>query len=248
MGRTVIVAQARMSSTRLPGKTLMDLGGVPVIDRVLERARRATLADDVMIATTEDPSDNVLVEHLESIGASCVRGSLDDVLSRYVLAANASRAETIVRITCDCPLIDPAVIDRVIAAFAEEPEVDYCSNTLVRSFPIGMDVEAFSRAALERANAEAAEPHEREHVTPYLYQRPERFRLRNVEALAGERWPELRLTLDERADFEMLAALLSLVAPDATLPDLIETLRLHPEIAALNSGVSHRHVEKPASW
>jgi len=248
MGRTVIVAQARMSSTRMPGKSLANLGGMPVIDHVLQRAARAELADDVIVATTTHSSDDVLVEHLEAIGVAFVRGSLDDVLSRYVLAAQAAGAETIVRLTCDCPLIDPAVIDRVIAAFCERPQVDYCSNTLIRSYPIGMDAEAFSCAALGIAASDAKNQLEREHVTPYLYQHPELFRLRSVEAPDWARRPQLRLTLDEPADLEMLQALLGVVDWDASIEEILGALAVHPEIERLNAAVPHRHTAKPASW
>ena len=248
MGRTVIVAQARMSSSRLPGKTLLELDGAPVVDLVLARVNGARLADDVVVATTTDPSDDVLAEHLESLGVSFVRGSLDDVLARYVLAADTFQAETVVRVTCDCPLIDPTEIDRVISAYRAQPPVDYCSNNLVRSFPIGMDTEVFSLAALKRADSEARLQHEREHVTPYLYQHPELFGLRNVEAPEWARFPELRLTIDEPADFEMLKALIELVPRDASLEDILRAIRLHPEVEVLNRNVQHRHIDKPASW
>ena len=247
-GRTVIIAQARMSSTRLPGKTLMDLGGAPVLDRVVARARRAALADDVWVAITDDPSDDVLETHLIGAGVPYVRGSLDDVLARYVLAADAADAETVVRITCDCPLIDPVCIDEVIAAFREPEAVDYCSNTLVRTYPIGMDAEVFSREILERAHVEATMQHEREHVTPYLYQHPERFRLRNVEAPEWALWPELRLTVDEPADLEMLREVVRLVGPDAGLAAILAALQGEPELVAINQRISHRHVSKPSAW
>jgi spore coat polysaccharide biosynthesis protein SpsF len=243
--RTVIIAQARMSSTRLPGKTLMDLGGKPVVDHVIARARAARLADDVWVATTTDATDDVLVAHLDAAGVPYVRGSLEDVLARYVQAAEDSRADTIVRITCDCPLIDPEVIDATIAAFREPPEVDYCGNTLRRTYPIGMDTEVLSRAALERAHAEAMQPHEREHVTPYLYQHPELFRLRNVEAPEWATWPELRLTVDEAADLEMLQAVVTQVGPDAPLAKSVSFLRERPELLTLSSEVVHRHIDKP---
>ncbi|MBN1461954.1 MAG: glycosyltransferase family protein [Armatimonadetes bacterium] len=248
MSRTVIIAQARMSSTRLPGKTLADLDGRPVVDRVVERALRSRLADDVAVATTTDISDDVLVAHLHSIGIPLVRGSLNDVLSRYVLAAEALRADSIVRITCDCPLIDPAIIDETIARFAESPSVDYCTNTLVRTYPIGMDTEVFSRQALERAHDEARQSYEREHVTPYLYQHPELFRLRNLEAPGWAKWPELRLTLDEPADLQLIRAVVDAVGVDAPLASITAFLRKHPQVAALNSGVAHRHVRRPLSW
>ena len=248
MNRTVIIAQARMSSTRLPGKTLMDLGGKPVVDHVIARARAAHRADDVWVATTTDGTDDVLARHLDNARVPYVRGSLDDVLARYVQAADESRADTVVRITCDCPLIDPEVIDATIAAFRQLPEVDYCSNTLRRSYPMGMDTEVLSRAALERARAEATQPHEREHVTPYLYQHPELFRLQNVEAPEWATWPELRLTVDEAADLAMLRSLLEYAAADSGLSQLLDALRAHPEIAEHNRAVHHRHVKKPTHW
>ncbi|MDO8881030.1 MAG: glycosyltransferase family protein [Coriobacteriia bacterium] len=248
MPRTVIIAQARMSSTRLPGKTLMDLGGAPVLDRVVARARRARLADDVWLAITTDPSDDVLEEHARSLGVPYVRGSLEDVLARYAQAAEASAADVVVRITCDCPLIDPEVIDTVIREFDDTPGIDYCSNTLVRTYPIGMDTEVFSRAVLEKSHGRATQPHEREHVTPYLYQHPERFRLENVTAPEWARWPELRLTLDEAADLELLQAVVGRVGPDAGLRQVLDALRADPALAQVNAEVEHRHVEKPVEW
>ncbi len=248
MSRTVVVAQARMSSTRLPGKVLMDLAGRPVIDHVVDRCRRAELADEVWVATTTDPSDDVLAEHLRELDVPFVRGSLDDVLSRYVLASERAEAHTVVRVTCDCPLIDPEVIDRVIEAFNEVPEVDYCSNVLVRTYPIGMDTEVFSRAALERAAVAAVAAHEREHVTPYIYQHPDGFRLRNVEAPPWANRPELRLTVDEMADLEMMRALVGCARRTSSLQDVMGVLDANPAIALMNATVDHRHVERPASW
>ncbi|MDA3936693.1 MAG: glycosyltransferase family protein [Actinomycetota bacterium] len=248
MGRTIIIAQARMSSTRLPGKVMADLGGKAVVDRVVARARASRLADDVLVATTTDATDDVLVEHLEVSGVGYVRGSLDDVLARYIQAAEKSRAQTIVRVTCDCPLIDPEVIDAAIAAFGESPEVDYCSNVLRRTYPIGMDVEVFSRQVLERAHADATLLGEREHVTPYIYQHPELFRLRNVEAPDWAKWPELRLTVDEDADIEVLREIVRLVPAESGLRHILEVIRAHPNVAAGNAAVAHRHVEKPRQW
>lgn len=246
--RTVIIAQARMSSTRLPGKTLMDLGGAPVIDHVIARCRRSRRADDLWVATTTDPSDDVLVGHLRQAGVPYVRGSLEDVLSRYDLAADAADADVIVRITCDCPLIDPEVIDHVIGLLAAEPPVDYCSNTLVRTYPIGMDTEVFTRAALARAHDEAVEPLEREHVTPYIYQHPADFRLRNAAAPAEAAWPDLRLTVDEPVDLAMLDELVTAVGRDAGLPEIVGYLKTHSGLARKSAHVRHRHVEKPESW
>lgn len=246
--RTVIIAQARMSSGRLSGKTLMDLAGEPMIDRVVERARRAVLPDDVWVATTTDFTDDVLAAHLEALGVPCFRGSLDDVLGRYVGAAEASNADVIVRIACDCPLIDPDVIDAVIGAYRVGPDVEYCTNTLKRTYPIGMDTEVFSRSALERAHREASKAYEREHVTPYIYQHPELFQLRSIEAPDWAVWPELRLTVDEAADLEMLQAVIARVGQGAGLRQVLQCLSADEELAAMNARVVHRHVEKPLNW
>lgn len=237
-----------MSSTRLPGKTLMDLGGKSVMERVIGRARRANLADEVVVATTTDSTDDELVSALDLAGTPWIRGSLDDVLARYVQAAKTFGAETIVRVTCDCPFIDPDVIDQAILAYREVPEVDYCANTLVRTYPIGMDAEVFSREALERAHIEATQRHEREHVTPYIYQHPEAFRLRNVEAPEWARWPNLRLTVDEIEDLQMLQKVASFVSAEFNLREILSVIQAHPEIVQGNAAVVHRHVDKPDAW
>lgn len=247
-GRTVAIIQARMTSTRLPGKVLVDLAGAPVIDHVVERVRAAELIDEVAVATSIDASDDALAEHLEAVGVTMVRGSLDDVLGRYHGAAAALDAETIVRITGDCPLIDSAVIDTVVSGFRRAPEVDYCSNTLRRTYPLGMDTEVFSRAALERAHREARSDVAREHVTPYLYQHPDLFSLRSVEAPAWAHRPELRLTLDDPRDLEMIRRLMGEARRGADLHELLAALDRNPDIAEMNANVAHRHTEKPNSW
>ncbi len=241
--RTVIIAQARMGSTRLPGKVMMDICGKPMVDRVIERAQRSQLADALVVAIPDMPEDDVLAEYLAGLGATVVRGSADDVLARYVRAAEATTAESIVRITCDCPLIDPEIIDLVIAAF-HESGVDYCSNTLERTYPIGMDTEVFSREALDRAHAEATLPHEREHVTPYLYQHPELFKLHNVEAPEGLRHPELRLTVDEQADLEMVNGVCARVPSPVRLQDVVRAVLAYPELRRLNEDVRHRYIDR----
>lgn len=246
--RVVAVAQARMSSTRLPGKTLADLAGQPVIDHVVARLRRCARLDGFVVATTTHDSDDILAKHLEGIGCDHVRGSLDDVLSRYVLAARAARADVVVRITADCPLIDPEVIDAGVDAFLEAPSVDYCSNTLVRTYPIGMDTEVFTFEALARADERAAAQMEREHVTPYLYGHPDEFRLRSFEAPEWAVWPDLRLTVDEPSDLQMLRAVVEEVGVDASLGTVLDFLRAHPEVTRINQQVEHRHTEKPTSW
>jgi spore coat polysaccharide biosynthesis protein SpsF len=245
--RVVAIIQARMGSTRLPGKTLADLGGAPVMDRVLARVARADRVADVVVAITDRPVDDQLEDHLVALGAKVVRGDSDDVLARFGLVAEMHPADAYVRITADCPLIDPGVIDDVVAAFAQG-DVDYCSNVLARTYPIGMDCEVISSGALRTALDEAADPAEREHVTPFLYRHPERFRLRNVEAPAWAARPHLRLTVDEPNDVELLRHIVAELGPDASLREILELLDTRPDIAAINADVEHRHVEKPTSW
>lgn len=243
--RTVIIAQARMGSTRLPGKTMMDLGGAPVVDRVLSRCARVEGVQEVVLATTDLPEDDSLVRHVEEGGFRVVRGSSDDVLSRYVLAAETSSADVIVRVTCDCPLIDPGIVADTIQSFASGDGVDYCSNTLVRTFPLGMDTEVFHRAALEKADQEARQQQEREHVTPYIYQHPEAFSLLSVTAPAWAHWPELRLTIDEDVDLELARRIVEGVGPDADLWTILGFVAQNPELVSLNAAVEHRHMDKP---
>lgn len=201
--RTVAIIQARMGSTRLPGKVLMDISGKSMLQWVVTRARRARTVDEVMVATSELPADDAVVHGAEAIGAPSFRGSEDDVLDRYANAAAATGADVIVRLTADCPLIDPGIIDLVVGTFLNWlPGVDYASNTLERTFPRGLDVEAFSHRALERARLEARKPYERAHVTPYLYMHPEHFVLRAIRA--NQDHSDHRWTVDTPEDLAVI--------------------------------------------
>jgi spore coat polysaccharide biosynthesis protein SpsF (cytidylyltransferase family) len=177
--RTVAIIQARMGSTRLPGKVLADLAGKPLLGRVIERVRRARTIDQVVVATSDRPADDRVAGYCSSLGVGCFRGSEEDVLDRYYQAARLWPAGAYARITADCPLLDPGVIDRVVTAFAQN-DCDYAANFLRRTFPAGVDLEVFTFATLERTWREASEPAEREHVTPYMRQ-GNRFRLLGVE-------------------------------------------------------------------
>ncbi len=241
--KTVIVVQARMTSTRLPGKVLLPLAGQPMLVRLLERLRRVQRAQGIVIATTTNAADDPIAALCAQQGVSCHRGSEHDVLSRYADAARLHGADTVVRITSDCPLIDPALIDHVIAAY-EEGDCDYVSNMLPPTWPYGMAVEVFSAAALAQAHAEATQAAEREHVTPFLYWQPERYRLRNVASpvdLSQHRW-----TVDTPEDYELVSRLfehLMPTHPHFTQPDVLALLEQHPDWIALNQHVQ----QKPAT-
>lgn len=197
------ILQARMTSTRLPGKVLAPVLGEPMIGRQLERLSRSRRLNRIMVATSTDASDDPLANYCEGLGYSVFRGSLSDVLDRYCGAmAQVSEADVIVRLTADCPLADWTVIDATIDRLHETGS-DYASNTpAVRTYPHGLDVEVMRRAALEQAGREARDPYEREHVTPYIHRRPETFRIASLSrapSLAHLRW-----TVDFPEDLEFV--------------------------------------------
>lgn len=191
--KVVAIIQARMGSTRLPGKVLLDLAGEPMLVRDMNRLLRADTLDEIVIATTVESRDDVIVDLCQERGWPRFRGSEDDVLDRYYRAAKVHQADVVVRITSDCPLIEPQVVDRVVQAFMErQPEVDYASNTAPeRTFPRGLDTEVMRFDALERAWREDDDPAWREHVTPYVRRHPELFQtcgVLNDEDLSHMRW------------------------------------------------------------
>jgi spore coat polysaccharide biosynthesis protein SpsF len=189
------ILQARMTSTRLPGKVMAPVLGEPMIGRQLERLARAARLQRIVVATSEHSSDDPLAAYCEGLGHSVFRGSLDDVLDRFGRAlAAVPEANTVIRLTADCPLADPMVIDATIARH-EETGADYTSNTpAVRTFPHGLDTEVMRREALEAAWREARDPYEREHVTPFIYRRPERFRIASLSRAPSR--AHLRWTVD----------------------------------------------------
>lgn len=199
----VAILQARMSSTRLPGKVMKPLAGRPMIERQIERLRRCTTLERIIVATSDETSDDPLADHVASIGVEVFRGSLNDVLDRYLGAARAFNvAGHVVRLTADCPLADPDVIDACVGRLRNLC-VDYVSNGRQRSFPHGLDAEAFRLEALEIAGREAVDPYEREHVTPFIYRRPERFSLAALVQETDE--SRLRWTVDTPEDYVFVA-------------------------------------------
>jgi spore coat polysaccharide biosynthesis protein SpsF len=239
----VVIVQARMGSTRLPGKVMLPLGGQSVLAHVIERCRAIPSASKVVIATTVLPVDDIIEAEARRLGVDCYRGSEEDVLSRYYEAAKISRADAVVRITSDCPLLDPHVSNQVIAAFLQDREADYCSNVMDRTFPRGLDTEVFSFQALEDAHFHAVEPVEREHVTPYIIRRPERFRQIGWQGESddsGYRW-----TLDTIDDYHLLYKLfhwLSIAHPEGTYDyrHAVSVMEAHPELASINAHVMQK--------
>ncbi len=239
--KTVAIVQARLGSTRLPGKVLLPLLGEPVLTRVMRRTARAQRLSEVVVATTVDPSDDPIVDLARSEGWPVVRGSTDDLLDRYMVAARAHEADVVVRITSDCPLIDPDVIDRTVLAF-EAGDWDYASNSMEpRTFPRGLDVEVVARDALARAWREDADPAWREHATPYIYRHPERFRLLAVPA--SEDHSDHRWSIDTPEDYELVRRIYeALGRDDFAWREALAVVEAHPAWMELNRDVAQKVV------
>jgi spore coat polysaccharide biosynthesis protein SpsF (cytidylyltransferase family) len=226
---TVAVIQARCGSTRFPRKVLAELQGRPMIQHVVERVSRAKTIDRVVVATSDDPADDDLAALVATFGVGVTRGSVGDVLSRYVLAAREHRADVIVRITGDCPLIDPAIIDMVVSERILQ-DADYANNVEPPTFPEGYDVEAFTLECLMRLDAEATQPYEREHVTARVREHRDDF---HVAHIAYERdLSSMRLTVDVPGDLAHVAKVLAAL-PESPPPDFNAVVAAFERDAAL---------------
>jgi len=243
MERTVAIIQGRMSSSRLPGKILLEIAGEPMLMWVVKRARRIHAVDEVIFATTVDPSDDPVEAYCCQEGVPCFRGSLPDVLDRFYQAARVYRADSIVRITADCPLLDPGLVDETVALFRRSG-ADFAANRLPppykRTYPIGLDCEVCSFAALERAWNEATELHDREHVMPYLYEMKDRFKVVVLDSLQD--YGSLRWTVDTPQDLELVRQVYARLAGrvDFTWLDVLAVFEREPELAKINAQVEHR--------
>jgi spore coat polysaccharide biosynthesis protein SpsF len=235
--KTTVILQARMGSTRLPGKVMADLSGKPLLARVIERAQAIRGIDQVVVATTIAERDRPLLDLARRYGAEAFAGSEDDVLDRYYQAAQAFGAEVLVRLTADCPLLDPAVSERVLARF-RQGDVDYACNTLPPTFPDGLDTEVFSFAILERAWQEAKLTSEREHVTPYIWKNPAKFRQANV--LNEVDLSSLRWTVDEPQDLRFVRAVYARLHHEGAslfgMADILTLLEREPGLDNINTG------------
>ncbi|MBN2147141.1 MAG: glycosyltransferase family protein [Anaerolineales bacterium] len=263
----IAIVQARMSSSRLPGKVLLDIAGQPMLSHVVERTRRAQLVQQTIVATTTDPSDDPIEDLCEAREYPYYRGSLHDVLERYYKAARQFGAQTIVRITADCPLIDPGVIDETLLAFANMPECDFAANRLPppwrRSYPIGLDTEVCSFSALERAWKQAGQKFHREHVMPYLYEgvqfasqgkvEPGTSYITRGRSARGFQiaqlhhkpdYGTLRWTVDTAADLELVRQIYARFPgrTDFTWQDVLVIFENEPELASINAEIRHKTV------
>ncbi|MGE5400409.1 MAG: cytidylyltransferase domain-containing protein [Ignavibacteriales bacterium] len=248
--RIVTVIQARVSSSRLPGKVLLPLAGKTVLERMVERVRAARLSGNVVVATTVNSEDDLIADICTKENIDFHRGDKFDLLDRHLKAGLRFGAEVIIKIPSDCPLIDPAVIDRVISFYLDNKDkYDYVSNLHPATYPDGNDVEIIPVPILEIAWKEAARDFEREHTTPFIWENPERFRLGNVSWERGLDYSmEHRWTLDYREDYEFVSAVyneLYNLNPQFHLDDVLNLLEIYPRIKSINqkyAGVNwYRH-------
>lgn len=238
MRRVVGILQARVSSRRLPGKVLAEVAGQPLLGLQLERLGRATRLDALVLATSDHPDDDPLEALAARAGVACFRGSLPDVLDRVWRAAEAHDADHVVRLTGDCPLADPAMVDAVVDRHLAEGH-DYTSNALERTYPDGLDVEVVTSAALRAAWREATLPSEREHVTAFVWNRPERFRLGSVRG--AEDLSHLRWVVDQAEDLEFVRRVYDALYaedPEFGTEDVLALLDWVPELLELNGGIA----------
>jgi spore coat polysaccharide biosynthesis protein SpsF len=238
----VAIIQARMGSTRLPGKVLKDLAGETVLARVVNRTRRATLLNEVLVATSTLSADDVIVKECEHLGVPVFRGDEADVLDRYYRAAQQFLADYVVRITADCPLIDWELIDATIRA-ALDQQADYATNSLVLTYPRGLDVEVFKADALRRAWSAAREEYQRSHVTPYLYENPQLFKVVSIVNQVDH--SRYRWTLDTSADLELIRSVYDRFGNrDFRWTDTVALMEREPELADLNLNVRQKSLRE----
>ncbi|MFB4283043.1 MULTISPECIES: cytidylyltransferase domain-containing protein [unclassified Nonomuraea] len=239
--RIVGIVQARMGSTRLPGKVLRELGGRSVLGWVVRAAREAGALDDLLVATTTEPADDAVVDECRRLGVAWHRGPVDDVLTRFAQALAGRRWDAMMRFTADCPLLDPAVIREAALVFRAVPGLDYLSTSLARTLPRGLDVEIAGRAALRRADEEATGFH-RTHVTSYVYEHPGDARLLGLAYRPAA--DDLRVTLDTEDDWRLISTVVAELG-DRCLParTLVGWLRERPEVCGLNAHVRQKALQ-----
>jgi len=242
--KIVATIEARMTSTRLPGKVLKPCLGKPMMELLVERVRRSRLIDEIVISTTVNRTDDVLVQCARDLGVGHFRGSEDDVVARVVGAMEAAKADIVVQLTGDCPLLDWAVIDQLIRLY-QANKFDYVSNTTVRSYPRGLDCQVVSLATLQESLRIAKDPAQHEHVCLSIYENPQLFSLFNLMAPPELCYPGQRWTLDTEADYKFLTTVYERLYPQNpafTSADILRLLHAHPEIEALNREIQQKAV------
>lgn len=243
--RVVCIMQARTGSTRLPGKVLKNICGKTVLEHDVERLRKIRNIDEIVIATTDKENDDKIVQEALRLGVKYFRGSEDDVLSRYYYAAKEYKANVVVRVTSDCPLIDYEVSEKIIQYYLENiDKYDYVSNTIERTYPRGLDTEVFSFKALEKAFNESKLQRDREHVTPYIWDNSNLFKLYYYKNDID--YSELRWTVDTEEDFQLINEIYSLLYPHMNsnfkFKDILDLYNDYPELKSINAHIEQKKV------
>ena len=240
--RTLIIVQARMTSTRLPGKVMKIVCGKPLLEHLINRLKKVKCADQIVIATTVNETEDIIVELCKKLDISYYRGSEEDVLGRYYEAAVEYGGDVIIRITSDCPVIDPDVVSYLIDFYMRNlKKYDYVTNTLKRTYPRGMDAEIVSFKALKEAHFNAYDPLDREHVTPFIRNRPTQYHLHNIKYSSD--LSRYRLTVDTSEDMELIRRIfesLYVENPEFTMKDILSKMAANPEWEYINAHVKQR--------
>jgi len=240
------IIECRMTSSRLPGKVLLESCGKSMLEHLVERLKNVAQLDEVIFATTINSQDDVIVELAEKLNINCYRGSEEDVLIRVLETARKFEVDTIVEITGDCPLMDPEIVEQTIDLYLNN-KCEYVSNDLNETYPLGMNVEVFSTELLEVANRKGNTSDDREHVSWYFIRNPEKFKLLVLPAPRKLNWPDLRLTLDEEADYKLIDLIFNELYSEKkifNLYDIIDFLKQNPEKTKINSSVKQRYVSE----
>jgi len=240
--KVVAIIQARMGSTRLPGKVMMPIGDKSMLARVVSRVRRALTVNETVVATSTKPQDDPIVEECEALNVACFRGSEEDVLDRYYQCARQCGADVIVRITADCPMIDAGIIDLAVTTFFQR-KADYASNGLQRTFPRGLDTEVLSFDALKRTWEEAKLDFQRAHVTPYIHRNPKTFHLEPI--LAGTDTSQFRWTVDTQEDLKLVRTLYARFGNSDAFSwmDALMLMKIDPNLAKINQHVEQKPMQ-----
>lgn len=244
--KIVAIVETRISSTRLPGKSMKRILGRPVLALLIERLKNVRLLDDIVVATTVKKEDKVIAKLSKKIGVKCFRGSEEDVLDRVLRAAKSVKADLIVEVLGDCPLVDPNLVEEGVETFLKG-DYDYLSNALERTYPDGLDFQIYPVKVLEEVDALTNDPLDREHVTLYIYARPEKYKIKILRASGELDWPDLAITLDTLEDFKLIKIIFETLYPknpQFTAFDVVRFLRSNPELLKINKDVKRKTVKK----
>jgi len=238
----VATIEARMTSTRLPGKVMKPVIGRPVLELLIERLKKSRYIDEIVVATTINNTDQPIIDLCSLLGIKYYRGSEDDVLKRVLDAAKSVSGDIIVEITGDCPFVDPGIVDECIKTYLNG-NYNYVSNVITRSYPRGLDVQVFPVSVLEEVNELTNNPIDHEHVSLYIYEHPERYRLKNITAPDELFWPDLGITLDTPEDYELICGIyeeLYPLDPDFKAADIVDLLRKRDDLVEINREIMRK--------